>query len=170
MDFLNEFYELIKEEKPSWLVKGVLTSEDEIYSFGTDTKILSRVFELLAYPYVKKIADNNNLTVELSTEQTVYPDFTIYDSKSSKKKIAVDVKSTYRKGNRAFGFTLGSYTSFLRNNTKNILYPADQYSEHWILGFIYDRDFDGSKSTAFVELKDRAKLNPPYKNIDFFVQ
>lgn len=37
------------------------------------------------------------------------------------------------------GLTLGGYASFLRNNTKNILYPYDTYAEHWVLGFVYEQ-------------------------------
>jgi len=171
MDLIQEFGKKIKASPPSWLVRGVLTVEDEIYGFGTDTKILSRVFELLTYPYIKEIADEHGLKLQLSLEQTVYPDFTLYDNEKSKKKIAIDVKTTYRrKGNRPFGFTLGSYTSFLRNNTKNILYPYDQYAEHWIIGFVYDRTISGSRSIERATLKERNKIMPSYSNVEFFVQ
>ena len=171
MDFVNEFIKKVNIAKPSWLVRGIISVDDFVYGFGTDTKILSRVFELLSYPFIKEIADDNGYILEVSSEQTVYPDFTLYKSKESKEKISIDVKSTYRKGkDKPFNFTLGSYTSFLRNNTKNIMYPYDEYSKHWVIGFVYNRAHDGSKSVDIVQLKDRGKIDSPFKDVAFFVQ
>jgi len=171
MQFDKEFITRVTKLKPSWLTRGILSVEDKIYGFGTDTKILSRIFEVLTYPIVADIAENNSLTIEIPKKQNIYPDFTLYHNKEDKNKIAVDVKTTYRKYvNNPFKFTLGSYTSFLRDNTKNILYPYDHYAEHWVIGFVYERDTAGSRSTALVELKDRKKVLPPYKDVDWFVQ
>ncbi len=175
MDFPKEFCKEIATDKPDWLVKGILSSNDLLYGFGTDTKILSRVFELLSFPFIKKVADTNKYIIEVSSEQTVYPDFTLYKSKESKEKIAIDIKSTYRRyskngKSKPFNFTLGSYTSFLRNNTKNILYPYDEYATHWVIGFVYDRENIGSKSLDIVALDDRDKVKSPFKNVEFFVQ
>ena len=62
---------------------------------------------------------------------------------SDNQKIAVDVKTTYRRftagGTWKAGFTLGSYTSFMRRNTKNIVFPYERYAKHYIIGFIYTR-------------------------------
>lgn len=171
MKFDEEFNKKVGAKTPSWLVRGILSVDDFVYGFGTDTKILSRAFELLSYPFIKEIADGQDYTVAISSEQTVYPDFTLYKSPESKKKIAIDVKSTYRRSAAAdFGFTLGSYTSFLRNNTKNILYPYDEYVEHWIIGFVYDRAHDSSRSADIVSLDKRELAKPPFKNVEFFVQ
>lgn len=171
MGFDAEFYKNVEVKAPMWLVRGIVSVDDVVYGFGTDTKILSRVFELLSFPFIKEVAHDHDYIVEVSSEQTVYPDFTLYKSKESKEKIAVDIKSTYRRSDSApFGFTLGSYTSFLRNNTKNIMYPYDEYSEHWVIGFVYDRVSESSRSTDIVSLGDRAKLEPPFKKVEFFVQ
>ena len=171
MDLGAEFYKKVKAKKPNWLVRGIISVDDLVYGFGTDTKILSRVFELLSFPFINEVANDHGYTVEVSSEQTVYPDFTLYKDKGDKNKIAVDVKSTYlRSAGAPFRFTLGSYTSFLRNNTKNIMYPYDEYSEHWVIGFVYERRSESSRSTDIVPLCDRAKLEPPFKNVEFFVQ
>ncbi len=171
MAFGDEFYKKVEVKAPNWLVRGIVSVDDIVYGLGTDTKILSRVFELLAYPFIEEVAHDQGYLVEESSEQTVYPDFTLYKNQDSDNKIAIDVKSTYRRSvSSPFGFTLGSYTSFLRNNTKNIMYPYDEYSEHWIIGFVYDRGGESSRSTRIVLLGDRAKLEPPFKNVEFFVQ
>lgn len=37
------------------------------------------------------------------------------------------------------GLALGSYKSFIRNDTKNILHHDSTYTDHWVIGFIYSR-------------------------------
>jgi hypothetical protein len=91
-------------------------------------------------------------------------------------KIAIDVKSTYRQRNTAgdlkrFAFTLGSYRSYLQdpNGKKGIVFPYHEYSEHWVIGFLYDRN-PNCKITEIKEIVEASKLEPPYTNIEYFVQ
>lgn len=173
MDFKKEFIVLFDKIKPNLNIVGAISEKGEIYTFGTDTKVLSTLFELVVTPIIKKIAIKHDLKIELSSEQTVYPDFTLMKSEDDDNKIAIDVKTTYIRFNKKqepkpIGFTLGSYTSFLRNNTKNILYPYTDYSEHWIIGFIYERVTEGLPTK--VTIKELKKLSPPYRRVTFFVQ
>ena len=90
--------------------------------------------------------------------QNTYPDFTIHTNDN--KRIALDIKTTYRSYNKnntlqSMAFTLGAYGSFLRNNTKNIVYPYDTYSGHYVIGFVYDRIPDE---------------DCPYSNVQYFIQ
>jgi hypothetical protein len=98
--------------------------------------------------------------------QTVYPDFTLSRPNSNGGRLAVDIKTTYRK--RSFGYTLGSYTSFLRDGKKNILHPYSQYSEHWVIGFVYDRVTPTSQATT--PSPTEQALVCPYRNVEWFVQ
>ncbi len=66
--------------------------------------------------------------------QNAYQDFTLFSDDRPKEKLAVEVKSTYRQYTKTgkvkpFGFTLGSYRSYLRDpeGKKGILYPYDEY-------------------------------------------
>lgn len=66
-------------------------------------------------------------------------------------------------------FTLGGYNSFLRNNTKNILYPYDTYSDHWVLGFIYKQlahftDYD------LESLPKPGEISCPYQVESLFIR
>lgn len=66
-------------------------------------------------------------------------------------------------------FTLGGYNSFLRNGTKNILYPYSTYNEHWIMGFVY------SQNPAFPQydldnMPARGDIACPYKDVYAFVR
>ena len=173
MDFKKEFLTLAEKLNPGWDIKGFISGEELVYSLGSDTKVLSTIFELLCRPIVQKIAKKHGYKVE-EAPQTVYPDFTLLKDKDDKEKIAIDVKTTYRKfrvnGSLSpFVFTLGSYTSFIRNGTKNILYPFSDYSKHWIIGFLYTRNLSETDEGIY-SLKDIKSINTPYKDVDYFVQ
>lgn len=123
----------------SWEIKGFLDGNDYVHPIDTDTKVLSTVFERLVAPVIRSIAGAHGYLVEIAN-QTTYPDFTLslYDKKKQLlHRIAIDIKTTYRSRNMLF--TLGGYASFLRNGTKNILYPYQSYNEHWVIGFIYSQ-------------------------------
>jgi len=170
MNFQQEFNSLIKKSKVNWTIQGLLSDKNHIYMLGPDTKVLSTVFELLCTPFINTIAEEHGYNVEQAV-QTVYPDFTLLKGPNDPHKIAIDVKTTYRRGGiRPFGFTLGSYTSFLRNNTKNILFPYDTYKEHWIIGFVYSRKDLPANTPLVFELKDRGKITCPFENVEYFVQ
>lgn len=67
-----------------------------------------------------------------------------------------------------YGFTLGSYASFLRNNTKNIAYPYSDYIKHYVIGFIYDRN-ELSEPGIKYDINSK-NIQLPYKNTEFFIQ
>ena len=139
--FRRKFHDKFNDCGINWEVVGFHGVDGKIYGFGTDTKVISTVFETLCAPLVRKIAEESSYSVEAS-EQTVYPDFTLIPPSNNGPKIAVDVKTTYRRSDKSkFRYTLGSYTSFLRdsNAKKNIKYPYKDYSDHWIIGFLYSR-------------------------------
>lgn len=123
-----------------WHIKGVVDGKGNLYTISNDTKLISKVFELVALPVIVEAVEPYIERWESEERQTVYPDLTLILHSELPNKIAIDIKSTYRKaGNRA-GFTLGSYTAYMRPPfTKNIRYPYTDYREHWIIGFIYSR-------------------------------
>jgi hypothetical protein len=109
-EFKEEFYHLYDQYKINWEVYGFLSRDDKIYLIGSDTKVLSTVFELLCAPLIREIAIKHGYQVEESP-QTIYPDFTLLNSKDARNKIAIDIKTTYRRGtDKSFVYTLGSYT------------------------------------------------------------
>jgi hypothetical protein len=168
IDFATEFAAKLKERACKFDVRGLLTGDDKILTLGNDTKVLSTVFELFSYPLVKEISEKHGLRTVTPDAQTVYPDFTLMKDEDDKAKIAVDVKTTYRRANGTFLYTLGSYTSFLRNDKKNILFPYSTYVQHWMLGFVYSRI--PQAEAAIHPLADRAKIACPYKDVQCFVQ
>jgi len=173
MDFKDKFLDFVKKNNPKWEIKGLLSCDKDVLVFGSDTKVLSTIFELLCKPIVLSIAKELGYQIE-EAPQTVYPDFTLLRNKEDKEKIAVDIKTTYRKiltngSVSPFGFTLGSYTSFIRNGTKNIRYPYSDYKEHWIIGFVYTRNLPENISLSY-KLSEFEEIPCPYKDVEFFVQ
>lgn len=168
---VNELY----PNGPEWDLVGIITKSSKVYTLSYDSKILSGIFEILTEPIIQKIADDNSLVLKKGV-QNQYPEFTLYDEEAPAHKIAVDMKSTYRQRNavgdvKPFSFTLGSYRSYLQDpkGVKGILYPYADYKEHWVIGFIYDRN-PGCKNVEITNIIEASRLQAPYANLEYFVQ
>jgi Restriction endonuclease EcoRV len=124
---------------------------------------------------IKAMADKNGFAFE-KAKQNQYPEFTLFDRNHPNEKIAIDIKSTYRQFDssgklKPYGFTLGSYRSYLRDpaGKKGILYPYSEYAVHWVIGFLYTRNLD-NRLTEIRQIIEAAQLQPPFTDIEFFVQ
>lgn len=172
MDFKAEFTKKLAELNPSYMVRGVITADRRVYPLGSDTKVLSSIFEFFARPLVYEIAREHGLVVREARAQNYYPDFTLMKDEADPAKIAVDIKTTYREADRGWraNFTLGGYTSFIRRDEKNIEFPFSQYSKHWIVGYIYKRLGVESTPAHVYELAELDNIAPPYSDVDVFVQ
>lgn len=151
---------------------GIIDRRGRVYPLGTDTKVLSTIFEIIARQAVADYARQAHLLLIDSDKQNYYPDFTLAASRNDAQKIAIDVKTTYKNNaDDDFRFTLGSYTSFLRNETKNIMFPFRQYREHWIIGFVYHRvAVDADASGRQYTVADLAGIPAPFTDVEVFVQ
>jgi len=162
-EFSKLFFDLT--DSWSWEVQGFLDSNSFVHPIDSDTKVISTVFERMAAPAIRSIARDFGYKVELAN-QTTYPDFTLTSSDTG-HRIALDIKTTYTRARMVF--TLGGYASFLRNGTKNILYPYSSYAEHWVLGFIYEQlghftDYD------LESLPKPGEITCPYKVKSVFIR
>ena len=173
--FRGAFDQEVSRLNLTWETVGFLAPDRRVYPFGTDSKVISTVFESLAAPLIKQIADQYSYIVE-SSDQTIYPDFTLSPELGRPSRVAIDIKTTYRrftaKGEvKPFRYTLGSYTSFLRSPgaTKNIRYPYDEYSDHWTIGFLYTRR-QGVTSKVYDRPEEVTDLLCPYTDVEYFVQ
>lgn len=158
----------------SYKVCGIVDRSGCVYPLGADTKVLSTIFELVSRPAVYATAKALGYECLEPTVQNHYPDFTFHKGVGANGKIAIDVKTTYRRndGDR-FGYTLGGYTSFIRpgNERKNIVFPFNQYSEHWVIGFVYNR-IGAKKAQAehSFSLDQISDIPLPFENVEVFVQ
>lgn len=160
--FEDKFNEFIPEltraltvpDSTDWTVKGFIDYYQNIYSISTDTKVVSKVIELMIFPKFLEFAQKNNLQLKLSPHQNYYPDITFIDSDG--KKYAVDLKSTYRAtSTKVNGMTLGAFTGYFRNreSSKNTLYPYGEYHKHYVFGIIYSRTDISNIEEYFAILK-----------------
>jgi hypothetical protein len=137
----EDFFKVVSTEKNYWTVKGFIDIYKNIYTISTDTKVVSKIIELMIFPILVKFADENDYTLILAEHQNHYPDLSFIDNKTN-EKYALDIKSSYRTSRYTInGMTLGAFTGYFRNRTsnKNITFPYSEYSNHYILGIIYSK-------------------------------
>lgn len=168
---LKTIRDSIKLSGSDWELIGFISRGKKILAFGNDSKILGRLFEVAVKPFLKEAANQLGYEFGESQEQTVYPDF--WFKTPNDKLIAIDIKSTYRKYNhhneiKPFNFTLGAYSSFLRNGTKNIYQSYSDYVAHIVIGFLYTRNPNATIKTTNIESIN--EIIAPYENVEFFVQ
>lgn len=149
---------------------GILDTRGRVHTLGTDSKIIGRVFEMFTQPVLEGIATTHSLVLRTPESQTVYPDFVLMSNPESRDKIAIDVKTTYVDNDASpIKFTLGSFASYMRNNTKNIEFNYTDYTKHYVIGFVYKRN-DGAQESRVYDYEHRHNIIFPYRDVRFFIQ
>lgn len=140
-EYISAFRAALVTEIGDWVVKGFIDTRQNVYTISSDTKVLSKLIELMLFPLLNQFARQYAYELVLAKHQNYYPDITFVAATG--EKIALDLKSTYRiNANRASGFTLGAFTGYFRqrDSRKNISFPYREYSRHYVLGVIYTRN------------------------------
>jgi|CXWL01.1.fsa_nt_gi hypothetical protein len=168
----ESFAAAVATNEGDWIIKGFIDVYQRIYTISVDTKIVSKVLELLLFPMFVEFGKQHGLEIELSPHQNFYPDLTFVDRKTG-NKFAVDIKSTYRVDDtNVNGMTLGAFTGYFRNrkSQKNTLYPYGEYQGHFVLGVIYSKPANAIDERKQYELKDIKKIPSVIKDFQFFAQ
>ena len=164
----------LEEIQNGYTLCGVVDRRARVYPLGSDTKVISTLFEIVVRQAVASYAKHAGLELIEPKKQNHYPDFTLMEDEQDRQKIAIDVKTTYkREGIRRFSYTLGSYTSYIRPETasKNIVFPYDQYAEHWVIGFVYTRVEGKRDATGHIYSFDTLHEIPiPFDDVEVFMQ
>lgn len=159
--YFSDFFHVVATDNSEWTVKGFIDIYKNIYTISTDTKVVSKIIELMIFPILVKFAYENEYKLLLSKHQNHYPDISFVNE--SNQKYALDIKSSYRiDKHKINGMTLGAFTGYFRNRAsqKNVTFPYQEYEKHYILGIIYTKtDLFNSKN---ILTKYGIKLN---KNI-----
>lgn len=166
------FGKAVATNEGEWIIKGFIDIYQRIYSISIDTKIVSKVLELLLFPMFVEFAKKHELTIELCQHQNFYPDLTFTHIVSG-NRFAVDIKSTYRENDiKVNGMTLGAFTGYFRNrdSNKNTLYPYSQYAAHLVLGIIYSQCKNVADERQQFSLADLNKIPSVIKDFQFFAQ
>ncbi|MGQ9585413.1 MAG: type II restriction endonuclease [Anaerolineae bacterium] len=141
LEHFDRFRRILATDTGDWVVKGFIDVYRNIYTISVDTKVMSKVIELMLFPVISQFATEQGYKMVLSEHQNHYPDISFLAPDDT--KIALDLKSTYRTGTGTVnGFTLGAFTGYFRQrkSTKNITFPYEQYAAHFVLGVIYSRN------------------------------
>ena len=166
------FAKVVATDEGEWIIKGFIDVYRNIYSISVDTKIVSKVLELLLFPMFVEFGEKNGLKIELCPQQNFYPDLTFIDKKSG-AKFAVDIKSTYRTSSTDVnGMTLGAFTGYFRkrDSRKNTLYPYSEYAGHFVLGVIYSKCDEVADERKKFTLEELSKIPSVVKDFQFFAQ
>ena len=67
-NFIKDLNVEISNSNPIWDIKGLVDEAGKVYSLGTDTKLIGRVFELVIAPSIKSFCDK---TISIISYQKV---------------------------------------------------------------------------------------------------
>src|SRR5262245_37773259 len=105
--------EVMSTPDGGWTVKGFIDVFKNVYTISGDTKVVSKLIELMLFPHFLAFAEKHKLKVIPAPEQNYYPDLTFVDEAGC--KFALDLKSAYRgEGDKVSGMTLGAFTGYFR--------------------------------------------------------
>ncbi len=164
------YKEELETEDSEWIVKGFIDVDRNIYSITNDTKVVSKIIEIILIPRLHRFAEENGLKLELPTKQNFYPDLTFRDNEGH--LFAVDFKSSYYTGETVNGLTLGSYWGYFRERdlVKNMDYSYNSYSSHTVLGILYRKATQYEAEQKVYSIDELAEIHSVIENFIFFVQ
>jgi hypothetical protein len=171
LSYFKEFAQTLAADQGDWVVKGLIDVYRNIYTISVDTKVVSKVIELMLFPVISRFAIESNYKMILSEHQNHYPDITFINSHG--EKIALDLKSTYRiNAGTVNGFTLGAFTGYFRQrrSTQNTTFPYEQYSKHFVLGVIYSRNEEKFEDKKIYKLDEMHSIVSVVKDFTFLLQ
>ncbi|MFH0776089.1 MAG: type II restriction endonuclease, partial [Patescibacteria group bacterium] len=56
----EDFRNILETPNGDWSVKGFIDIAKNIYTISVDTKVISKIIELMMFPVLKKFANENN--------------------------------------------------------------------------------------------------------------
>lgn len=166
----QDFKRILALDTGDWVVKGFIDVYRNIYTISVDTKVISKVIELMLFPVISRFAMEWNYKIVLSEQQNHYPDISFIMPDGT--KIALDIKSAYRTSVDTSGFTLGTFTGYFRQrkSNKNITFPYEQYTAHFVLGVIYNRSDKCIDERRVYSLDDLENIVSVVKDFAFLLQ
>ena len=177
----NEFFNLLTEEVKTyksyletdshdWIVKGFIDIDKNVYTITNDTKIVSKIIEILLIPKLDKFAHDHGLELELPSKQNFYPDLTFKDEEGH--LFAVDFKSSYYDGESINGLTLGSYWGYFRERDaiKNMDHTYNEDSSHTVLAMLYKQSVIDANEKTVYSVDELAAIHSVIEKFIFFVQ
>lgn len=153
-----------------WVVKGFVDVHKNVYPISGDTKVVSKVIEILLLPRLSAFAENNGLALELPTKQNYYPDLTFRDADGN--LFAVDFKTSYYDEDKVNGLTLGSYWGYfrLRDRAMNMDRPYGDYKCHIVVGLLYKQLHADDEGRLVYQIDEISGMKSVIGDFVLFVQ
>ena len=167
---VSTYKQYLETEGNKWIVKGFIDINKNIYPITSDTKVVSKIIEVLLIPKLEKFAQCFNLEMELPSKQNFYPDLTFKDKKGH--LFAVDFKTSYYCEDNVNGLTLGSYWGYFRNRDTimNMDHTYSSYSSHTVLGILYKHNTIESNEKKVFSVNELSLIHSVIEKFIFFVQ
>jgi hypothetical protein len=169
--YFEDFRRSLATDTGDWVVKGFVDVYRNIFTISVDTKVISKIIELILFPVLSQFAAKHQCRMVLSEHQNHYPDISFITPTVT--KIALDLKSTYRVDNTTVnGFTLGAFTGYFRQRSsqKNVTFPYEQYDKHFVLGTIYSRTDEVIDERRIYKLDELQDIVSVVKHFSFLLQ
>ena len=162
---------LLETKSGDWIVKGFIDINKNVYTITNDTKVVSKIIEIILIPRLYAFAKRNGLTMELPSAQNYYPDLTFKDAEGN--LFAVNFKSSYYgEDGKVNGLTLGSYWGYFRNRDvkKNTDYPYNDYKCHLVIGMLYKQSVTDKNEKDVYGIDELDAIKSVIEQFVFFVQ
>ncbi len=167
---VNGYKDFLETDSQEWVVKGFIDIDKNVYTITNDTKVVSKIIEILLIPKLDKFAHDHDLELELPSKQNFYPDLTFKDKEGH--LFAVDLKSSYYDGESVNGLTLGSYWGYFRdrNTVKSMDYTYNSYTSHTVLGILYKQSVTDTTEKTIYSVDELSAIHSVIEKFIFFVQ
>ena len=157
----DELRDRVAAENGDWTVKGFIDVYQRVYTISLDTKVLSKVLELLLFPVIQTFAQEHSYRLVLARQQNQYPDISLISGDDV--YYALDIKTTFRRppdkqGHvKVNGMTLGTFGGYFRDRERTTLstFPYKMYAKHYVLGVVYTQVADVDERRIY----DLSQLN-----------
>ncbi len=87
---VKTYKDYLETDSHDWIVKGFIDIDKNVYTISNDTKVVSKIIEILLIPKLEQFAKRNGMTLELPSKQNYYPDLTFSDKDGN--LFAVDLR------------------------------------------------------------------------------
>ena len=80
--FALSLEKLLNSKNKEWIIKGLISDENKIYSLNSDTKIISKLLEIQIFPNLLVFANKYDFQIVLAEHQNFYPDISFVYKKN----------------------------------------------------------------------------------------
>ena len=177
LQYFDALRERVSTENGDWTVKGFIDVYQRVYTISLDTKVLSKVLELLMFPVIARFAEEHGYWIVLARAQNQYPDISLISKTDESLCYAVDIKTTYRTRPdkqgymRVSGMTLGTFGGYFRTRDRPIssTFAYNRYTRHYVLGVVYSRNSDIDERQVYT-IDDLTDIPSVAHDFEFFLQ